>query len=356
MREQEDTYYTTVDYIDCYHSSVEHLHQPVDDSLIDNYCRQKMVAWCYKVVEFVKSRRVYVNVTFHLLDRYLSSEHTHVVNALINRREYQLVIMTSLYIIIKMNEPSKMSIQLLVDSSCGGYADTEFKTMELRILDALDWRLCGPIAPDFCEYFWSLIEFPEKIPAFDLLQELTTYQLEIALNSHVFLGCKPSTLAVAAVLNSILKVPADQMSMEDIEVVLLSIAKATRIDVMSCEVETIQTEMLNCVDKWLDSESESSNSTDTTTPYSLFRMKSADLEKSAKNEDEASQDISTLSGDHDEEESLKGIDVDETDEIESHSPTCVSQLMESIDDSLLKVSTLSRIEKEESSDREQLEI
>merc|ERR1712032_702307 len=173
-----------------------------------------------------------------------------------------------------------------------------------------------------------------------LLKEVINYQLEVSLNYHLFLGQKPSTMAVAAILNSILRIPSHLMSMKDIESLLLSITESTCINVMSCEMETLQNELLACVEEWM----EKFDNIGESSPRSLLCSEKKKSKYDKLHDYISCDDLKSIVSD-DSVESLNGVNVDkeeyDKDNQNNNSPTAVSQTLEDIEDHsfLIKKST-----------------
>ena len=112
MLQQEENEYSCIDYLLANEEMRKKAAKPVDED-----CRVKMCEWCYQVVDFCKFRRETVGIGMTYLDRYLCTEKGK--KALGDRKEYQLVAMTCLYIAIKLHEPLEMETSLLADLSRG---------------------------------------------------------------------------------------------------------------------------------------------------------------------------------------------------------------------------------------------
>ena len=195
MLHQEENEYQVVDYLKANEELRKKAAKPVDED-----CRVKMCEWCYQVVDFCKFRRETVGIGMSYLDRYLCSEKGK--NALGDRKEYQLVAMTCLYIAIKLHEPLEMETSLLADLSRGCYTEMEFANMEKKILEALIWRVNGPTALGFVQHY--LLFLPESVHSAVVLAvwDYARHQTELAISEHAFVKMKPSVVGMAALLNA----------------------------------------------------------------------------------------------------------------------------------------------------------
>lgn len=206
MIHQEENDYKCIDYLVAFKEICRLAAKPVDED-----CRVKMCEWCYQVVDFCKFRRETVGIGMSYLDRYLCSKKGR--RSLSDRKEYQLVAMTCLYIAIKIHEPLEMETSLLADLSRGCYTEMEFADMEQKILEALVWRVGGPTPLSFVQNL--LLFLPDTIHSSirGAIFDYARYQTELAIADHYFVKLKPSIVGMAATLNA----------MEGIDTVLLPI-------------------------------------------------------------------------------------------------------------------------------------
>lgn len=195
MRMQEGTTYRVRDYLAESIQIRKLASKPVDED-----CRVKMCEWCYQVVDFCKFRRETVGIGMSYLDRFLCTKQG--LEALCNRKQYQLAAMTALYIAIKMHEPLEMETSLLADLSRGCYTEMEFVGMEQTILSALDFRVNGPTPLGFVQYIMALIPETVHPTVAALLMDYARYQTELAVSEQSFVDIRPSEIALAAILNA----------------------------------------------------------------------------------------------------------------------------------------------------------
>ena len=195
MRAQEETTYRVRDYLAESAEIRKHASKPVDDD-----CRVKMCEWCYQVVDFCKFRRETVLIGMSYLDRFLCTEKG--LEALCNRKQYQLAAMTALYIAIKLHEPLEMETSLLADLSRGCYKEMEFVDMEQTILAALTFRVNGPTPLGFVQYFMGLMPETVHPTVAALVMDYARYQIELSVSQQSMVDIKPSEIALAAVLNA----------------------------------------------------------------------------------------------------------------------------------------------------------
>jgi hypothetical protein len=196
MLHQEENEYKVVDYLVVNAAIRKKAAKPVDED-----CRVKMCEWCYQVVDFCKFRRETVGIGMSYVDRYLCSEKGK--KALGDRKEYQLVAMTCLYIAIKLHEPLEMETSLLADLSRGCYTEMEFANMEQKILEALIWRVNGPTALGFIQNFLMFLPDETHSATANAIFDYARYQTELAIGDHAFVKLSPSIVGAAALFNAL---------------------------------------------------------------------------------------------------------------------------------------------------------
>ena len=237
MLHQEENEYKVVDYLVINAAIRKLAAKPVDED-----CRVKMCEWCYQVVDFCKFRRETVGIGMSYLDRYLCSDKGK--KALGDRKEYQLVAMTCLYIAIKLHEPLEMETSLLADLSRGCYTEMEFANMEKKILEALIWRVSGPTALGFIHHF--MLFFPDslhtaiKTAVFDYAR----YQTELAVSDHACVKVAPSVVGAAALFNAMEGMDPTLLPYKIQNKLMKTVAKYTSIDMDAVEDTQYRLSML----------------------------------------------------------------------------------------------------------------
>lgn len=196
MLVQEENEYSCFDYLAANEAIRRKAAKPVDED-----CRVKMCEWCYQVVDFCKFRRETVGIGMSYLDRYMCSKKGK--KALGDRKEYQLVAMTCLYLAIKLHEPLEMETSLLADLSRGCYTEMEFADMEKKILEAIEWRVSGPTPLAFVLHYISFLPDIISSSVVEAIFDYARYQTELAIGDHYFVKAKPSVVGMAALLNAL---------------------------------------------------------------------------------------------------------------------------------------------------------
>ena len=123
--------------------------------------------------------------------------------------------MTCLYIAVKINEPFEMDATLMSRLSRGLHTAQEITTLEYEILIALQWMVNGPTPVQFVNYILELLpSSAQSISA--TLYENSHFQTELAVGDYAFVpNLRQSTVAIAAILNSLGSVAVQEQEEED---------------------------------------------------------------------------------------------------------------------------------------------
>ena len=142
-----------------------------------------------------------------MVDRFLSipSQLTH--EALHDRKVFQLITIVALYISIKIHEPASIGSSFFSDMSRGAYTVETIEDMELILLAGLSWRCNAPTASQVQVGFHLLSLIMPKAPnlpesAWCFLMDEMKYQTEHAVRDYYFSTQRPSTIALAAIMNA----------------------------------------------------------------------------------------------------------------------------------------------------------
>jgi len=187
MRRFESTTYTVRDYLP-------------QRSEVRFQQRRLTVQYLYQLVDFGGFRRdVVAYAMTHLMDRYLGTPAGQ--RALQDRKDYQLVALTCLYMAVKLLEPKNIGVDSLVPLANGVCSRDEFLNMERSILKTLNWRVGqGPTPLAFVQLLMPLL--PNQINTVALYNHVQ-YQLELGVSDYN-IGCaKPSAVAIAALWNGL---------------------------------------------------------------------------------------------------------------------------------------------------------
>ena len=94
---------------------------------INEVWREKICEWSYQVIDHFDFSREVVSVSIHYLDRFLATTP-------VNKKLFQLVAMTALYLAIKIYEPGNLSMKSMIELSRGYFSPTQMAEMEMIIL------------------------------------------------------------------------------------------------------------------------------------------------------------------------------------------------------------------------------
>jgi len=122
--------------------------------------RRALYEWSYQIVDSFMVNRSVACMGISYLDRFMStlSNNTRAIMALYSRREYQLVLISSLIIALKCHAGIKISLSFMANTLCRGlYTETEIEVMEMDILRTLAWKLNGPCPHDFIDAISGLV-------------------------------------------------------------------------------------------------------------------------------------------------------------------------------------------------------
>ncbi|EJK76070.1 hypothetical protein THAOC_02187 [Thalassiosira oceanica] len=219
------------------------------EKLISSSDRAKMIEWSFQVCDFCKFQRETVSRSSSYLDRFLSTTSPRALKAKVEKRIYQLCAMTSLYIAVKLFEPLAMDASLLSEISHGCYEADEILSTETEILAALQWRVSGcPISHDFVHDFLALLPpsayHGDETTAMTIL-DFSRFQCEIAVCDNVLSMRKKSTVALAAILNSIEGVDESLLSADSRFRFFKHVSKIAGVELFTQSVNAARTRLLD---------------------------------------------------------------------------------------------------------------
>jgi hypothetical protein len=184
---------------------------PSDPNMISAHDREKIVDWCYAVVDHCQYSRETVASAMDMVDRFLSTPSNSVVatrvsdEALRDQSKFQLLTIAALYSSIKVHERVALSSDLFAEICSRTYTAEEIEDMERILLSGLSWRCHTPTAHHIGLSILSLIlphvDIPEETWGF-LVDEMK-YLTELAVRDYYFSTQRTSTIALAAIFNVI---------------------------------------------------------------------------------------------------------------------------------------------------------
>lgn len=157
--------------------------------------------------------------------------------------------MTCLYIAVKIGEPFVMDASLMSRLSRGIHSAEEITTLEYEILVSLQWKMCGPTPYQFVNYILELLPYSARSVA-DTLYEHSHFQTELAVGDYVFVPhIRQSTVAVAAILNSLGSVGQDCNAFNDCINFVRELSSAFNLDIDSPLVNAVRERLLTAFAK-----------------------------------------------------------------------------------------------------------
>lgn len=238
--------------------------------------RRKICEWSYKVVDHFGLDREIVNISLNYLDRYLGlsplavSRRDSILgrfhgtvspqdqDSLLYSKRFQLCAISSLYLSIKLHgdhvegarssKSCKLGLAAFVDLSRGQFTAEQIQTMELKLLDTLQWRVNPPTSVKFATYFLHLLPI-EYIAQTETLQsqinstrhhvnervvhvlhELSRYLCELSICVYsLSVVHKASVVAFASILTSISLIDPSHFSYKVKSEFLEKIARVTNL-------------------------------------------------------------------------------------------------------------------------------
>ncbi len=171
------------------------------DARIDEYCREQIVEWSFRVVDYFRIDREVVSVSMSFLDRFLATCNC-------DRSTFKLAATTTLYLAVKLLHPYKLGdLGILSDLSRGEFDMMDVAEMESHILQTLSWYLTPPTAPAIAAVLLDYIFCDNhlQLPSADLddIYDIAAFFTELAVCDYFFVSRRASTIALAAILDAL---------------------------------------------------------------------------------------------------------------------------------------------------------
>lgn len=168
---------------------------------IDEYCREQIVEWSFRVVDYFRIDREIVAISLSFLDRFLATGRC-------DRTTFKLAATTTLHLAVKLLYPCKLAeLGILSDLSRGEFDMHDVSKMESHILKTLSWNLHPPtsiaFASIFLDYFFAAFTVPLSSADMDDVYDVSSFFCELAVCDYYFVTLPASSIALAAILNSL---------------------------------------------------------------------------------------------------------------------------------------------------------
>lgn len=172
------------------------------NSLVDASCRIALVDWCFTLVDSLGLSRETVGIGMSILDRYVSSGKGKSAEALQKKHQFQLAVITSFYMAVKLHEPVKLGIRNVVKICQGFYEERAIIELERDILHSLEWRLCvSTITP--IEYVRHLVQLLPDLDVADVILENTMTHMDCATADISFSTYRTSAVGIACLAGAL---------------------------------------------------------------------------------------------------------------------------------------------------------
>eukprot|EP00581_Thalassiosira_minuscula_P028148 CAMPEP_0183756316 /NCGR_PEP_ID=MMETSP0739-20130205/4931_1 /TAXON_ID=385413 /ORGANISM="Thalassiosira miniscula, Strain CCMP1093" /LENGTH=285 /DNA_ID=CAMNT_0025993463 /DNA_START=46 /DNA_END=903 /DNA_ORIENTATION=+ len=193
------------------------------EGVINASCRSKVTRWILQTVRRANLRSETAIMAVSYLDRFLcSTSSPRARKARCDRRQYQLVAMTSLYMAIKINEPNEMDADTISQLSRGFHSAEDITSCERDMLSSLRWKVQGPTPLQFINYMLELFQEDNKSSARSVtasavckLHYLSQRQTELATEDYAFVPIRGSKIAIASIVNALLMLPREDCSAQE---------------------------------------------------------------------------------------------------------------------------------------------
>jgi Cyclin, N-terminal domain/Cyclin, C-terminal domain len=171
------------------------------NSRIDEYCREQIVEWSFRVVDYFRIDREVVAVSLCFLDRFLASCRC-------DRTSFKLAATTTLHLAVKLLYPCKLGdLGILSDLSRGEFDMRDVSEMESLILRSLAWNLHPPTAIScaslLLDNFFMSRTVPMSSTDLDDVYDVSLFFCELAVCDYYFVPLRSSSIAVASILNAL---------------------------------------------------------------------------------------------------------------------------------------------------------
>lgn len=179
---------------------LKHMEHP-GDSRVDEFCREQIVEWSFRVVDYFRIDREVVAVSISLLDRFLAVCEC-------DRSTFKLAATTTLHLAVKLLHPYKLGeLGILSDLSRGEFDMNDVACMERHVLQSLQWKLHPPTPIAFSTLLLDFIFSHQSLNLsstdVDDLYDISSFFTELSLCDYYFIGVDPSSIALASVINAL---------------------------------------------------------------------------------------------------------------------------------------------------------
>jgi len=163
---------------------------------INEVWREKICEWTFQVIDHFDFNREIASISLNYLDRYLNTRT-------VNRKTFQLAAMTSLFLAIKLYEPTTLRMSSFIELSRGYFKTEHIAFMESSILWTLSWHVHPPTPLNFVRNYMPLLEQSGCSSSVALeIKEVARFLTELSVCDYYFTTCKPSSIGLGALLTA----------------------------------------------------------------------------------------------------------------------------------------------------------
>ena len=183
---------------------------------LDVACRTRVCKWMFHIIDIMGLQHETAAIAISYLDRFMSiscarKSKQKRSTTRCNRREYQLVASTSLYIAIKIHEPFVLRPEVISSLTRGLVTPDNIIACEKIILTTLRWRMNGPTPHQYINYILKLLPSSSSTSSssttdqelVNKLCESSHSWIETAIKDYACIPLQSSTVALSALLNSL---------------------------------------------------------------------------------------------------------------------------------------------------------
>ena len=179
---------------------------------LDVACRTRVCKWMFHIIDIMGLQHETAAIAISYLDRFMSISCAHKTKqkrsaTRCNRREYQLVASTSLYIAIKIHEPFVLKPDVISSLTRGLVTSDTIIACEKIMLTTLRWRMNGPTPHQYIHYILKLLPSSTSSSTdqelVSKLCESSHSWIETAIKDYACIPLRSSTVALSALLNSL---------------------------------------------------------------------------------------------------------------------------------------------------------
>jgi hypothetical protein len=216
--------------------------------VVNATCRRLMIDWCFTVIDAFGLNRDTVGLAMSITDRYLSSNKGKSNEARNCTKIFQRSVITSLYMAIKIHEPTVLGLQLLVKLCRGVYTESEIIATELEILSALEWRvyISSMSIMEYVRHYVALLP-EEYVNDTELILVTAARLADIAISDVYFSTCRTSSVAMACFAGAL-----DNdctLSSSDRDVIWKELSNQLNFDIASNEIRQVEKRLRTVMDE-----------------------------------------------------------------------------------------------------------